>query len=466
MHRLFARLLFVPRLCLGTLLHRPRQSFLVLGIVVLVLAVSSPFLWAGYHWFAGQYALKRYRHAEAHRHLDDCLKVWPWSRSVEAHLLAARAARRDGALPEAAQLLQDVQSTLGDQSSDTLLEWSMLHAASGDLVTVERHLHDWASTDPQKFPLILEALTVGYIRLSRVAEALQCVNEWLERDPDNVEALYLRSSVYRQSGSWTRAAPDLRRVVELDPERPWARWWLAAALVSIGYYEEANGHLELLRQRTPKELDPIDVLVRMAICRNQWGRVREARELLDEVLAQRPDHGLALLTRGQIDQVNGQLPQAEKWLRRAAEVLPFDYKAHWALAECLRQQGNTKEAQAVGARANWLKDRLERFTEITVHRISQQPNNPALYCEAGKLMFELGNPEGGKRWLSSALMIDQHYVPALTALADHYDKQGDRTTAEDYRRRAQQSAARLAQGEARPAHLPAAAAPREQSQAP
>lgn len=440
MHGFFAWLLLVPRRSLGTLLRRPRPALLVLGISALVLAVSSPFLWAGYHWFAGQYALNRYHHAQAHSHLNECLKVWPWSRSVHAHLLAARAARRDGAVPEAFERLQEVQSTLGDRSADTLLEWALTQAAGGDLNKVEKHLRDQASMeDPQTLPLILEALAVGYTHWSRVLEALQCVNEWLARDPDNVEALFLRSSIYRQNGAWTKVAPDLRRVVELDPERPWARWWLAVALVNIGYYDEALHHLEILRQRPPANLDPMDIQVRLAVCRLRMGRSREARELLDQILAQRPDHGMALLTRGQIDQMNGQLPQAEKWLRRAAEVLPFDYKTHWALTECLRQQGKSEEAQHEEAYTNRLKDRWERYTEISAHLLSQQPNNPALYCELGKLLLELGNPEGAKNWFLSALLLDRQYVPALNGLADYYGQRGESATAEDFRQQAQDS---------------------------
>jgi tetratricopeptide (TPR) repeat protein len=407
---------------------------------VLGLAIASPFLWAGYHWFAGQHALNRYHHSQARYHLNECLKVWPWSRSVQAHLLAARAARRDGDFSEALERLQEAQTTLGDHSPDTLLEWALLHAAGGDLNKVEKHLREMASKeDPKTLPLILEALTVGYTRWSRITEALHCVDLWLARDPDNVEALYLRSSIYRQSGTWTKVFPDLRRVVELEPERPWARWWLAVALLNSGRYEEALGHLELLRQQMPKELDKREVLVRLAICRHRMGRSREARELLDEVLTERPDNGLALLTRGQIDQMNGQLPQAEQWLRRAAEVLPYDYKAHWALTECLRRQGKTEEAQAAEAYANRLKDRWERFTEIASHQLGQQPNNPALYCELGKLLLELGNPEGGKNWFHSALALDPNYAPALHALADYYEKQGDSARAEEFRRQAQES---------------------------
>ncbi len=439
-HRLFDWLLLVPRRSLGTIRRRPRQSLLAVGIALLVLAIASPFLWAGYHWFAGLAALKRYHSSEAHRHFSDCLKVWPWSRSVKPHLLAARAARREGDYNEAFRLLQEVQSTLGDNSSDTLLEWALLHAAGGDLNKVEGYLHEMSNTaDPQTLALIFEAVTVGYARAYRLVDALQCVNEWLAHDPDNVEALFLRGNVFRQSGSWTRAVPDMRRVVELDPQRLWAQWWLALGLVNIGRYDEAIRHLELLLQHAPPELDKIDILVRLAMCRQRMGRSREARELLDEVLAQRPDHGLALLTRGQIDQLNGQLPQAEKWLRRAAKALPYDYKAQWALTECLRQEGKAEEAQAQEAHANWLKDRWERFSEIASHQMSKRPHDPALHYELGKLMLELGNPEGARNWFFSALLNDQHYVPALNALADYYAKQGDSATAEDYRRQAQES---------------------------
>ena len=434
MHRLFAWICSVPTAVLGMLLRRPRRVLIVLGIGALVLAVSSPFLWASYHWYAGQSALQRYRNAEARDHLNACLKIWPWSRSVRVHLLAARAARRKGDVPEAFQRLEEVQSFLGDQSEDALLEWAMVHAASGDLEKVEGYLRNRAGNDPQRLPLILEAFTEGYLVVSRINEALQCVNEWLRRDPDNVGALYLRSAIFRQINAWAKAAPDLRRIMELDPEHPGVRWWLAIALVNVGYYQEALGHLEILRQRQP---DDVDIRVQEAICKHRLGRTREARELLDSVLAQYPDHGLALLTRGQIDQMNGQLSAAEKWLRQAVHALPFDYKAHWMLRECLRQQGKNEEAETVEAYANQLRDRLARLSEITTRQISKRPNDPALYCEAAQLALELGNAEGSKKWLLNALLLDPHYVPALMALADLYEKQGDAASAEEYRRQAQ-----------------------------
>jgi hypothetical protein len=153
-------------------------------------------------------------------------------------------------------------------------------------------------------------------------------------------------------------------------------------------------------------------------------------------------------------------------LRQAAAALPYDYKTHWSLTQCLRQQEKTEQAEAEEAYSNQLKDRWARFSEITSHQLSQRRNDPALYCEAAKLMFELGNPEGGKNWLCNALLVDQHYVPALTALADYYKKNGDDATAEDYRRRARQSAARRATDETGKANSSAAAAGGEHGKVP
>jgi uncharacterized protein HemY len=110
--------------------------------------------------------------------------------------------------------------------------------------------------------------------------------------------------------------------------------------------------------------------------------------------------------------------------------------------ECLRQQGKIEEAEAEEAYANQLKERWARYEEVTLHQMPQRRDDPALHCELGKLMLQLGMFETGKNWLLSALRLEEHYVPALTALADFYEKQGDAALAEEYRRQAQQSAAR------------------------
>lgn len=416
------------------LFERPLRTLIVLGVV----AAASPFLWAGYHWYAGRTALQRYHSAEARDHLSKCLRVWPWSRSSSTHLLAARAARRDGDFAEAARHLRICQDTLHDNSAETILEWAMLHASAGDLDAVEEYLKEQFRKDPANAPLILEALSEGYLRLYRIADALRCLDEWLTHDPDNVQGLFVRGNVYRQVRSSQEAAKSYRRVVELDPDHEEARWRLAVALLDIGRYREALEHLEVIQKRRP---DDDEVKVRLALCRHQVGQGREARAMLDEVIARQPEHGLAVRTRGQLALLDSQLAEAEPWLRQAAQLLPYDYKTQFFLWDCLQKQDKVKEAETQRLSMDKLKDRRQRQSEISTHLMSQKPNDPALQCELGKLSLQLGETESGLNWLRSAVRLDKSYVPALEALADYYQQSGDTEQAEEYRQQAKESSA-------------------------
>jgi tetratricopeptide (TPR) repeat protein len=419
------------------LLRNRRRVLIVLAIVGVLLAAASPLLWAGYHWLAGRSALRHYHGEEARAHFDQCLRVWPWSRSPVVYLLAARAARRQGDLREADRRLHECQDLQGDEAApETKLEWALLHAAAGDLETVEEPLKAQARQHPEQAPLILEALIEGYTRMFRVLEALRAADEWLRIEPDNVQALYLRANLHRGLGSAQKSAPDYRRVVELDPSHHEARWRLALALLEIGRYEEALQHLKILRQRQP---DEEDIQIREALCLHRLGQGREARALLDSVLARDPDNGQALLVRGQIAQADGQLPEAETRLRRAATLLPYDYKVQWALWDCLRQEEKTDEAEKQRAYTDTLYDRRQRQSELTTHLLPSHPNDPALQCELGKLLIQLGQPEVGVGWLLSTVRLDEHNVPALEALASYYEERGEKDRAEDYRRQAREA---------------------------
>lgn len=418
--------------------HRwPRSWWIGAAIGAALLLASAPFLWAAYHWYAGQSALKRYHSAEARTHFDKCLKIWPWSRNARTHLLAARAERRDGDIESAARHLRECQSTLGDNSPESVLEWAMLHAAGGDLKPVEEQLYTHARQRPEQAPLILEALAEGYIRTSRAVDALRCLEAWLSQEPENTQALYLRGNLFRQTDSLQKAADDYRRVVELDPDRHDARWSLAMALLAIGRYQEAADHLRIVR---PFRSDEDEVLVCLAICNHRMGKSRDARPLLDAVLARQPDHGLALLTRAQMALTDGDLVESEKWLRQALRARPKDYKTNWLLAECLQKQDRVEEAESQRARAEKIRERLDRQSEISGRLISENPDDPALPYELGQIQLELGDPQHAEIWFFSALRLDEHYVPALKALAGYYQQRGDADKAEEYRFRAEQSA--------------------------
>jgi tetratricopeptide (TPR) repeat protein len=416
--------------CKQTLRRRWRllAALAVLGGVAIV---AGPHLWAWYHWQMGQRELERYHGADALDHLNHCLQVWPNSGRV--HLLASRAARQAGNYEQADQHLR-VCEHLPEASEDAALERILLHACAGDMSqSIESYLLSRAEKDPSLVPLVLEGLAEGYARTYRIGEAFQCLERWLERDPDNLRALFLRGNLYREMSRLQAGLPDYRRVVELDPEQDDARLWLVVGLLEDARYEEAWPHLEVLGRRRP---DDIDVQVWTARCRAGLGQLAQARQLLDAVLAAHPDHGLALRTRGGIELAEGLAAQAEPWLRQAAQAMPSDYQAQWWLLQSLREQGKHKEAAARKVAVDGLKDRLARLAEITTTQLSAKPHDPALHCKLGKLYLSLGNETLGERWLQVALRENAGYRDAHVALADFYQARGDLTQAAYHREQA------------------------------
>jgi tetratricopeptide (TPR) repeat protein len=411
-----------------------RRFWLALSIGAILLAVAAPILWGGYHAYAAHRAWQRYHSAEARTHFSACLRIWPWSRSALLHLWAAQAARREGDFEEARRLLHECQNTLHDNSPEAVLEWAMLRAASGDLETATEPLQQIARQDPGVLPVVYEALAEGYLTQSRILNAIRTTDEWLKVEPNNPQAWFVRGKIHRHVGAVQAVLADCQRVLELDPERAEARWWLAIALLDIGRYQEAYQQLEILGASHSQDAN---VQVRRAICLWRLEREEEARGLLDGVLAEHPHHGSALRTRGQMLLKTGQYAEAEPWLREAARVLPYEHATQNALWECLRQQGKTEEAEAQRERTEALFERLTQLTDILTHRMQQKPDDPSLHCKLGTLYLQLGSPQVGEAWLLSALRLDPHYQPALEALAQCYQDRGDNERAEAYRRQAQ-----------------------------
>jgi Flp pilus assembly protein TadD len=165
--------------------------------------------------------------------------------------------------------------------------------------------------------------------------------------------------------------------------------------------------------------------VTLARCRDLLGQQEEAEKILDDVLARQPDFPPALAERGKLAMREGQMADAERFLREAADSPPADYQLHYRLYQCLVQNGKTEEAREEQELMKRLEADLRRINEIMSRQMQQTPHDAALHCEVGMLTLRSGTPQEAVRWFQSALKEDPDYAPAHEALADYYQQIGN-----------------------------------------
>jgi tetratricopeptide (TPR) repeat protein len=415
---------------LGQDLRRHPGLVLLIGTLLLLIGLGSysgvQALRAEYHLAAARKALEQADLRSARAHLALCLALAP--KSAEAHFLAAQAARRSGNYEEAEQYLNDCEK-LGLSREAITLERALSRAQRGDLAQVEEYLLSGINKDQPEAILILEALTQGYLRTYRLADALHCLDLWLQRQPDNVRALLWRGEAKERRNSNVEAVAAYQRAIEVEPENDNARLHLAQALVRADRAEEAQVQFEQLQQRRPGDAE---ILLGLARCRRSLGKTDEARPFLDRVLAGEPNHAEALSERGKLELQSGQLDAAELWLRRAVAKSPYDRDTLYNLYQCLLQRGHDAEAKECLEKVEKIAADRQRLAELT-RQITASPKDPALRYEAGLLCLRNGQEQEGVRWLLSALREDWGHRPTHQALAEYYQGIGERDKAAYHR---------------------------------
>jgi tetratricopeptide (TPR) repeat protein len=412
--------------------QHPRLTVPALLLAAGASATAVVLLWAHYHLHAAQQALQRYDLDQAQHHLDLCLRVRFGSAAV--NLLAAQTARRREDYDRAERHLAACLEVEG-MTEASGRERLLLGVQRGDLQDVEGLRQARSGEDDEGAVLVLEALAIGHVNRFAPQDALECLNSLLQRRPRHPQALLMRARAWEalarsgRSEAEQEALHDYERAVEANPTFA-ARLGLAGALYRVGRPLEAA----LLYERLREQADNPDVLLGLARCRFNLGELDEARHLLDELLAQHPDHPAGLVERGALAFHARQLGEAEKWLRRAAALAPpCDGLPERLLGQCLEVAHKDEEARRS-------RDRLRRreAESLRVDRLvgqsNQDPHNLALRLEAVRTLMRHGREQDAAAGLFRILDQAADSRPAQAALADYFERSGQPARAARHRR--------------------------------
>jgi tetratricopeptide (TPR) repeat protein len=375
-------------------------------------------------------ALAADRPREARDRLAVCLLVWP--RDPEVHRLTARAARLSGDTPAAEAHLNECLKWQGGATEAVQLEFLLLRVQRGEVDEVSATLIDCVEKGHPESPIILETLAQAYMHRHRYKPMLACLTRWIEICPDVAKAYQWRGWVLERLNHAKEAVADYNRAVELDPDLVPVRLRLAEMFMEDSNPLEALRHLEPLARRFP---DRPDVQGRLGQCRLLQGRPEETRRLLEAAVAKLPNDPAVLNSLAKLDIQEGRPAEAEQWLRRALKVDPTDTEAAFALVSSLRAQDRADEAAVALEQSEKTAAMMKRFNHFMQEEAERPSHDPDILCEVGEVFLLVGKDPLGLHWLNKALERDPGHPPTLRALAEYYDKQGERDRAASYRRR-------------------------------
>jgi Tfp pilus assembly protein PilF len=407
----------------------------LVGLVILVLlgciglggVAIGRYVWAEYCFRAAERALERKDFAAAQDYLTRSLAARPGS--ADAHFLAARTARRALNYDEAERQLREYH-TRGGAPELLELERALAAAQRGNLDRVEGPLLALVEQEHPDSVLILEALSRGYLSSLRLQAAETSLRLWLERRPDDVQALWWQGEVQERLLRKEQSLAAYRRAVELSPDQDDHRLHFVELLLRARQPKEAAKHLDILRQRQPENTT---VLLDLARCRRLQGQAEEAGRLLDAALAVDPNNAGLLGERGLLAVESGRADEAEPWLRKAVTLAPYDRETAYTFSRCLQLCGKAAEAKKYINKVEEIDAQLARL-DIILSNMATTPHDAGLRHEAGMIFLQSGQAKEGLRWLNSALQVDPSYPPTHLALADYFDTLGDHVQASWHRK--------------------------------
>jgi tetratricopeptide (TPR) repeat protein len=387
-----------------------------------------PQLLGFYHWHAAQKAQERREFALAHQHLAGCLSVWP--HSVTTQLAAARAARRAGLLQEADDHLRACQDSEEQTSDEWRLQYNLLAVKRDGLNPLqERYLQDalrQGCSDPLE---VMEALSEEYLRRDRYPDAQALLDAWLEMRPDDVEALARRGWVWDHLFNFDRTRADYERVLALDPSRDSVRQRLAEILVLNNHADLAGEHVEQLRTRKPD--DPA-VCVLRARYLEKLGRIKEAGQVLDDLLERRPEDAQLLTERGKIALDEHCPVDAQAFLQRALKSAPRDRQIIYNMSQCLQSQGKKAEAQRYQALLKEIDEDIRTVGKLRAE-VPRKPYNADLRYQIGVIFLKNSQIADAMHWFESALEVDRRHRPTYEALIAYHERTGNQEQVRRYR---------------------------------
>lgn len=269
--------------------------------------------------------------------------------------------------------------------------------------------------------------------------AIKATDEFLQRFPNNTDALLIRAEYYRAGGENEAALALFDRVLTKEPQSLVARLGRATALIGVKNIEDARKELDKADQ-IQKDLPMTNYL--RGVIEFQSKNWKKAAEDLEHVLAAVPGHLQSQLLLGIIRYSEGELETADEYLSNVIKATPENLQARKVLAaarikmrdpvraievlEPVAQDGDPQTMALLGS-AYMLKGDLERGQDWLNRAVEKAPDVAALRTQLALTLLAGGQTGKAINELQSAVDLGQDILQAdvLLVLAHLKNKEFD-----------------------------------------
>jgi cellulose synthase operon protein C len=237
------------------------------------------------------------------------------------------------------------------------------------------------------------ALGFFYLSNNRLPEAEQSFRQAVSLDPKDPQPRGALWRILVAEGQTAQAEAFLKQTKSDLPDNPDAYRMLAEYYFSSGRYDDAFSEYASLYKSHPKDLAVKKSYIQLLIRKNQ---LNDAATLNDEILKANARDIDALVSRGQIQLVKGDISGAVDTLQSALKNEPDSAVAHYQLGVAFDQQHNDERAEAEWRQAVRLRpdlaDAQRALASLEISRgdvdalmqsaqqiIASQPNSPDGY---------------------------------------------------------------------------------------
>ena len=329
-------------------------------------------------------------YAEAHYQLAQCyLKNQQPSRAYQelVRTVELQPENYSARLDMAGFLIANRQLQLAQEQTDWLLQnrpddpkvhltAANLLAAQGDFPAAIAEMQKAIALAPADSSLYLN-LGLLLLKKGQPDAAEANFRKAAELNPNSLDLWLIMGTYHEARGRYAEAEQEFRRAISLDPKSPGPRAAVARLLLAegkkaeaeeflkqvkrdfpadsagysmLGDFYSATGDLDkaiaeygALYQEHPKDLDVKKNYVQLLILKNRY---EEARKLDDEILSANPNDNEALLYRGRLEILAGDLNGATATLQTVMKSDPNNAAAHYQLGVAFQKLGYRERAES------------------------------------------------------------------------------------------------------------------------